>query len=124
MLSMKRFRFMAMAILAALAVSLAAALPGVSADGGDDKAAPIPRSGETTGDNQAPPIPEKAELNYPNLGSHLDQLVASVEAGQATAQGAASNSPHRPSLQLTMKCLNGLRFDSQSGWMNLNKELS
>ena len=93
MLSMKRFRFMAMAILAALAVSLAAALPGVSADGGGDKAAPIPRSGETSGDNQAPPIPEKAELNYPNLGSHLDQLVASLEAGQATAQGAASNSP-------------------------------
>ena len=93
MLSMKRFRFMVMAIMAALAVSLAVALPGVSADGGDDKAAPIPRSGETTGDDQSPPIPEKAELNYPNLGSHLDQLVASVEAGQATAQGAASNSP-------------------------------
>ena len=34
MLSMKHFRFLAMAILAALAVSLAAALPGVSADGG------------------------------------------------------------------------------------------
>ena len=93
MLSIKHFRFLAMAILAALAVTLAVALPGVSADGGEDKAAPIPRSGETTVDNQAPPIPEKAELNYPNLGSHLDQLVASVEAGQATAQGAASNSP-------------------------------
>ena len=84
---------MAMAILAALAVTLAAALPGVSADGGDDKAAPIPRSGGTSGDNQAPPIPEKAELSYTNLGSHLDQLAASVEAGQATAQVAASNSP-------------------------------
>ena len=82
-----------MATLAALAVTLAAALPGVSADGGDDKAAPISRSGGTSGDNQAPPIPEKAELNYPNLGSHLDQLVASVEAGQATVQDAASNSP-------------------------------
>ena len=93
MLSMKRFRFMAMAILAALAVSLAAALPGVSADGGEDKAAPIPRSGETSGDNQAPPFPEKAELSYPNLGSHLDQLVASVESGQATVQDAASDTP-------------------------------
>ena len=93
MLSMKRFRFKAMAILAALAVSMAAALPGVSADGAEDKAAPILRSGETSGDNQAPAIPEKAELSYPNLGSHLDQLVASVEAGQATAQEAASNSP-------------------------------
>ena len=52
------FRFLAMAILAALAVTLAVALPGVSADGGEDKAAPIPRSGGTGGDNQAPPIPE------------------------------------------------------------------
>ena len=45
-----RFRFMAMAILAVLAVTLAVALPGVSADGGEDKAAPIPRGGgqETT----------------------------------------------------------------------------
>ncbi len=92
MLSMKHFRFLAMAILAALAVTLAAALPGVSADGGDDDGAPFPRSGETSGDGQTPPFPEKAELNYPNLGSRLDQLVASVEAGQATAQGAASNS--------------------------------
>ena len=65
-----------MAILAVLAVTLAVALPGVSADDGDDKAAPIPRSGGTSGDNQAPPIPEKAELNYPNLGSHLDELVS------------------------------------------------
>ena len=92
MLLKTRFMFMAMAILAALAVALAVALPGVSADGGD-KASPVPQSGGTSGDNQAPPIPEKAELNYPNLGSHLDQLVASVETGQATAQGAASNSP-------------------------------
>ena len=45
------------------------------------------------GQQQAPPILEKAELSYPNLGSRLDQLVASVEAGQATVQDAASNSP-------------------------------
>ena len=88
-----RFRFTVLAILAALAVTLAAALPGVSADGGEDKATSMPQSGGTSGDNQAPPIPDKTELNYPNLGSHLDQLVASVEAGQATAQDAASNSP-------------------------------
>ena len=68
------FRFLAMAILIALAVTLAMALPDVSADGGGDKAASIPRSGGTSADNQAPPIPDKAELNYPNLGSHLDQL--------------------------------------------------
>ena len=87
------FRFLAMAILAALAVTLAAALPGVSADGGEDKAAPIPRSGGTGGDNQAPPIPNKTALNYPNLGSHLDQLVTSVEEGQATSKDAAGETP-------------------------------
>ena len=74
------FRFLAMAILAALAVTLAMALPGVSADGGEDK-------------NQVPPLPEKAELNYPNLGSHLDQLVATVEEGQVTARDAAGETP-------------------------------
>ena len=88
MLSMKHFRFLMMAILAALAVTLAAALPGVSADGGGDKNREFAQ-----GQQQAPPIPEKAELGYPNLGSRLDQLVASVEAGQATVQDAASNSP-------------------------------
>ena len=86
-----RFRFMALAILAVLAVTLAA-LPGVSADGGGGKAAPIPQSDGTGGGNQAPLIPDKAELNYPNLGSRLDQLVASVETGQATVHDAASTS--------------------------------
>ena len=83
-----RFRLMALAILAALAVTLAVALPGVSADGGGDK-----NEEAAQGQEQALPIPEKAELNYPNLGSHLDQLAASVEVGKATAQDAASNSP-------------------------------
>ena len=88
MLSMKHFGFLMMATLAALAVTLAAALPGVSADGGGDKNREFAQ-----GQQQAPPIPEKAELSYPNLGSRLDQLVASVEAGQATVQDAALNSP-------------------------------
>ena len=75
------FRFLAIAIWAALAVTLAVALPGVSADGYED---------------QAPPIPEKTELQYPNLGSHLDQLVASVEDGETTAADAAAGaSMHR-----------------------------
>ena len=87
------FRFLAMAILIALAVTLAVALPGVSADGGEDKAVPIPRSGGTGGDNQAPPIPNKTALNYPNLGSHLDQLVTSVEEGQSTSLDAAGYTP-------------------------------
>ena len=33
--------------------------------------------------------PKKPDLKYPNLGSHLNQLVASVEEGRATAQQAA-----------------------------------
>ena len=87
------FRFLAMAILIALAVTLAVALPGVSADGGEDKAAPIPRGEGTSGDNQAPPIPDKTTLNYPNLGSRLDELVTRVEAGQATSKDAAGETP-------------------------------
>ena len=74
-------RFLVIAICAAMAVTLAVALPGVSADGDED---------------QAPPIPEKAELNYPNLGSHLDQLVTSIEEGETTAEDtAAGASMHR-----------------------------
>ena len=34
------------------------------------------------------PIPEKAGLTYPNLGSALDQLVAGMEKGKASAQEA------------------------------------
>ena len=47
------------------------------------------QSGGTSEDDQAPPIPDKGELKYPNLGSRLDELVASVEAGDATAEQAA-----------------------------------
>ena len=79
-----RFRFMTIAILAALAVTLAAALPGVSADGGEDK---------NREQGQAPPIPDKTALNYPNLGSHLDELVTRVEAGQTTSKDAAGDAP-------------------------------
>ena len=38
-------------------------------------------------------VPEKQELQYPNLGSHLNQLVASVEVGQQSAHQAAAHSP-------------------------------
>ena len=62
----------------------------VPQNGGDDQAAPIPQSGGTSEDNQAPPIADKGELKYPNLGSRLDELVASVEAGETTAEQAAS----------------------------------
>ena len=67
----------------------AASIPRSGGNGGDEKAASIPRSGGTGGDDQALPIPDKGELKYPNLGSRLDELVASVEAGQTTAQEAA-----------------------------------
>ena len=68
-------------------------IPRSGGTSGDSQAASIPRSGGTGGDDQALPIPDKTALNYPNLGSRLDELVASVEAGQATAQEAAADAP-------------------------------
>ncbi len=53
----------------------------------------IRRRDGDSGDDQALPIPDKGDLNYPNLGSRLGGLVASVEAGQATAQEAAADTP-------------------------------
>ena len=61
-------------------------LPGASADGDEDKKKEMDQ-----GQDQALPLPEKTELKYPNLGSHLDGLAASVEAGQATAEEAAKD---------------------------------
>ena len=54
-------------------------LPGASADG----------------DGNQPAVPEKAVLKYPNLGSSLDQLVARVEEGEASAKEAAEDTPVR-----------------------------
>ena len=82
MLCKRHFRFPATAILAALVVVLALALPGVSADGNEDKNRDM---------DQALPIPKKAELKYPNLGSHLDQLATRVEGGEFSAQDAAGD---------------------------------
>ena len=45
------------------------------------------------GNDQELPIPDKGELKYPGLGSRLDGLVAKVEAGRATAQEAAADTP-------------------------------
>ena len=70
--------------------SQAASVPRSGGNGGDDKVASIPRGSGTSEDNQPPPIPDKGELTYPNLGSRLDELVASVESGDATAEQAAS----------------------------------
>ena len=60
--------------LAALVVGLLFAGPGVSANDGDD---------------DTPNIPERRELVYPNLGSHLDEVVASYEQGQQSEREAA-----------------------------------
>ena len=77
--------------MAALVVTLGVALPGVSADGDEDKNKDMDQ-----GQDQAPPIPEKAELNYPNLGSRLDQLVAQIEEGEMSEGEAAGEAPvHR-----------------------------
>ena len=54
---------------------------------------PTLRSNGADGDNQAPSIPYKGGLKYPNLGSRLDGLLASVETGQITAEEAAADSP-------------------------------
>ena len=58
-----------------------------------DTPASIRRRDGAGGDDQALPIPDKGELKYPDLGSRLDGLVAKVEAGQATAQEAAADTP-------------------------------
>ena len=84
----RHFRFLAIAVLAALVFTLAVALPGVSADGDEDKKKEMDQ-----GEDQALPFPEKAELKYSNLGSHLDQLVTTVEEGETTSEDAASDTP-------------------------------
>ena len=61
-------------------------LPGAPADGGEDKNKDVGQ-----GQDQALPLPEKTELKYPNLGSRLDKLVASVEEGETTAEDAAAD---------------------------------
>ena len=58
-----------------------------------DTSESIRRGDGAGGDDQALPIPDKEELNYPNLGSRLSGLVASVEAGKVTAREAAADTP-------------------------------
>ena len=67
-------RLLAIVALFVLAIPLSVTTPRASADGDDQFA-----------------IPEKPELNYPNLGSRLDQLVARFEAGEASAEQAAED---------------------------------
>ena len=65
------------ALLVTLAISLGVATPNVY--GGDE--------------DSPPTLPEKPELKYPNLGSNLDQLVASVEKGETSVKEAAEDAP-------------------------------
>ena len=68
---------LAIVALVTLAIALGVATPNVY--GGDD--------------DSLPTLPEKPELKYPNLGSNLDQLVASVEKGETSAKEAAEDAP-------------------------------
>ena len=61
-------------------------------DGRADSFNPGPGAGDGD-ESQVRSIPDKGELKYPNLGSHLDGLVVSVEEGRATAEEAAAESP-------------------------------
>ena len=74
----RHLRFLAIPILAALVVTLAVDLPGVSADDGEEFT-----------------LPPKADLKYPNLGSHLDQLAARVEEGEMSEGQAAGETAIR-----------------------------
>ena len=50
---------------------------------------PVPQTAGTGSDGQVQFTPQKPDLKYPNLGSRLNQLVASVETGRSTAGEAA-----------------------------------
>ena len=77
MLGKTPFRFLVLAALFTLLIPLAVNTPGAAADGDDNQFT----------------IPEKAELKYPNLGSMLNQLAASVEEGETSANEAAEDAP-------------------------------
>ena len=70
------FRSLAVWASLALLIVLAVVAPGTAADGGQ-------------GQDQTIYLPENWELKYPNLGSHLDQLVAQVEDGKVSEGDAA-----------------------------------
>ncbi len=64
---------LAMLVLATLMVFVVTTIPGVSADGDDGIPAP----------------PAKEALIYPNLGSHLSDLVEAYEQGSASQSESA-----------------------------------
>ena len=83
-----RIQLLAIAVLAALVISLGVTVAGVYADGDEDRNKEMDQ-----GQDQALPLPEKTGLKYPNLGSHLDGLVVQVEEEETTSEDAASDTP-------------------------------
>ena len=73
---MRRKKLFSLLTILTLLISLTIAVPIAQGDGPEDFS-----------------LPEKQELPYPNLGSHLNQLAASVEDGSLSAQQAAAESP-------------------------------
>ena len=71
---------LAITLAISLAISLGVATPNVYGDGEDSQ----------------PTLPEKPELKYPNLGSNLDQLVASIKKGKTSAKEAAEDTEDAP----------------------------
>ena len=72
-----RFRLLALIGLFTLTLLLAVDTPAAYGNGGDNQLS----------------IPEKTELKYPNLGSSLDQMAATVEEGELSARDAAKDAP-------------------------------
>ena len=72
---MRNKRLFSLLAVLTLVISLAVAAPIVHGDGPDGFAPP-----------------EKQEPQYPNLGSHLSQLVAAIEGGGFSPQLAAADS--------------------------------
>ena len=75
--------------------------PTVTTIGTEASTSPTPTAGEIpeTGPSTSPvqfTIPQKTELKHPNAGSALNNLISRIEAGEISAEEAASEAPlHR-----------------------------
>ena len=82
------------------AITPAASSGGPTLDSGEPETGVVLPAGETAtpnasaaGDGNQFTPPEKTALKYPNLGSMLNQMVARVEAEEASAEDAAGDAP-------------------------------
>ena len=75
---MRSKRLFSLLVILTLLISLTIAIPVVHGDGDGPEGFSVPK---------------KQEQPYLNLGSHLNQLVASVEQRQLSAKQAAADSP-------------------------------